>query len=106
MTNAEALTVRADWERAFKDIGREVGPRSPLYELLGPLAWGRYEYEQAAQGTTGGARVHNAVGYLVGMRNALVRACRMMNLDTEERLLLDMYRRIDGYALARRKMNA
>ena len=95
MTKAEAKETRQKWERAFKEIAREVGEKSELYKAMGSLAWGRYEYEAKVSGD-GLENALCAVGYLRGARDALMLAAEVGkwrgHLD-----LRDIHQRIAEY---------
>ena len=94
MTKAEALVQRRRWERALAEIAREVGKDAPLYKAMGPLAWGRHEYESKASGDTVD-HVMRGVGYLEGTRDALLRAAEIGRWDGE-RALRHIHVRIAG----------
>lgn len=77
-TREEWINERAAWELALMRAARAAGEESKLYQLLGSVAWGRYDGESTA-GETKGNIIFGA-GYLQGVRAVALQAGRMFNL--------------------------
>lgn len=72
MNKDEAFRTRSAWAFALQSIAHKYGPASSIYRAMGTIAWGRYECEPCS--TDSKERAVEAIGYLRGMRDALLRA--------------------------------
>lgn len=90
LTKREVQARRAAWSRALEQIGRELGPESPITRGLGSLAWGRYTGEPAA--ADGLVNSAEGLGFLQGVRYALLQVAAAQGWEGED-LLRRIHRR-------------
>lgn len=84
---------RAMWSRALQEIARKLPPQSTLREMLGSVAWGRYDGEPTPTDTKD--NVVFGAGYLEGVRHTALLAGRALNLKGTSELerIHDRFRR-------------
>lgn len=84
MLVAEAKQQRHLWALALEQIASEVGEKSPLYKAMGSVAWGRYDGEPCPSDSKENAL--RGLYYLMGVRDALLRAAEIQRWDGLESL--------------------
>ena len=84
ITRGTAEQKRTAWRIALMKVAEELGKESEVYKILGSLAWGRHEGEQAVHETKD--NVVFGLGYLKGYRDATLAATRVLNLKGERAL--------------------
>lgn len=70
---------RSAWQNALMEIARGLSQQSTLLNMLGSVAWGRYDGEP--QPSELKDNVIFGVGFLQGVRYASMRAGRELNLQ-------------------------
>lgn len=75
---------RRKWARALEQIALMFGKNAPIYEILGTVAWGRYEGEPNTTDTKDNALL--GLGFLQGVRYAALNAARLYKLQGERDL--------------------
>ena len=78
----QLLRERAAWARALQQIAAEHGEKSPVYKLLGTIAWGRYDGEPCPSDDKD--NVATGLAFLQGVRYAAINACELMGLHKAE----------------------
>lgn len=105
MAKADSTQMRRDWQQAMQAIARELETKyskeTPLYKLMGGLAWGRYDYEPRTYGDNAD-HINRGVGYLMGVRDAALHVGRAMQLPGWE-LFADIYTRLDVIRMRNKK---
>lgn len=84
LSKEEYTRRRAAWAYALHSAAEDIGQDSPLYEILGSVAWGRYDGEPAVSEVK-----ENSVfglGFLEGVRYAALNAGRALNLKGTDHL--------------------
>ena len=79
MLRKEAEARRTQWASALSQIASETGKASPLTDILGTVAWGRYNGEPSATDSKDNALI--GYGFLMGVRYAAMRAAERFKLD-------------------------
>jgi len=69
---------REAWAYALYDAAKAIGKGNPLYEILGSVAWGRYDGEPAMNEVK--ENIVFGLGFLEGVRYAALNAGRALNL--------------------------
>lgn len=107
MLREDALERARGWVNGMQAIGTKLatiyGKDTPLYKLMGPLAWGRHEHEQGA------GREHKdtallTIGYCEGVRAACMRMGQHYGLPGTV-MFEELPSQIHNSELARARMN-
>ena len=78
MIRVEAEKARSQWSYALFQIAQTQGKDSPMYKMLGSVAWGRYEYEPCPQETK--ENILLGLGFLQGVHYAAMQASKQFNV--------------------------
>ena len=85
MNNRERWTqTRSRWTLALQGIARKHGTGSPVYKILGTVAWGRFSGE--AQPGEHIDHIAFGAGFLEGVRYAALNAAESLHLSGEDDL--------------------
>ncbi len=104
LTKAEAYTLRAAWVGELKHVAFELGYVSnmlgecdhPIVKMLGSVAWGRHPFEGGPDETKDDMVA--GVGYLEGIRDACLRAARVLGDKKADKLLCEVPRLVQRRA--------